>query len=69
MKDESDGRKQTIAEKLVSAGGEAIVYDTGRPLPNPVTGPRGMPCLRSDDTLVIITMFGHAVNALTDLQG
>jgi hypothetical protein len=30
MKDESAGRKKTIAEAFVSAGVEAIVYDAGR---------------------------------------
>jgi hypothetical protein len=61
MKDESDGRKQTIARQLVSAGVEAIVYDAGRHYRTQLLARAA--CLRrliddlataSDDTLVVI---------------
>jgi hypothetical protein len=61
MKDESDGRKKTIAKALVSAGVEAIVYDAGRGYGTQLRARAA--CLRlliddlatvPDDTLVII---------------
>ncbi|MEB3068213.1 hypothetical protein [[Mycobacterium] vasticus] len=61
MKDEGDGRKQTIAKNFVGAGVEAIVYDAGQRYRTQLAARAA--CMRgliedlatnSDDTLIII---------------
>ncbi len=61
MKDEGNGRKQTIAKKLVGAGVEAVVYDAGQRYRTQLEARAA--CLREliddlaanpDDTLIII---------------